>query len=41
MLHLPYLMPHVLLPHAVAVVLGLALFIAALADAPLLDTLRP
>jgi hypothetical protein len=36
-----YLMPQVLLPHAVAVVLGLALFAAALLDAPWLDTLEP
>lgn len=36
-----YLMPQVLLPHAVAVVLGFALFAAALLDAPWLDTLKP
>jgi hypothetical protein len=39
--HLPYLMPQVLLPHAVAVVLGLGLFVAALANVPWLDTLTP
>jgi hypothetical protein len=34
-------MGHVVLPHAVAVLLGLALFIAAVADAPGLDQLQP
>ena len=34
LLRRPYLMPQVLLPHAAAVVLGLALFIAAALNAP-------
>lgn len=38
---LPYVLPQVLLPHAVAVVLGLALYTAAVLDAPGLDTLQP
>jgi hypothetical protein len=34
-------MVHVLLPHAVAVVLGLVLFVCALAEVPGLDQLEP
>jgi hypothetical protein len=34
-------MGHVVLPHAVAVLLGLALFIGAVADAPGLEQLQP
>lgn len=34
-------MPQVFLPHAVAVLLGVALFVGALADVPGLDTLAP
>ena len=34
-------MPHVMLPHVVAVVLGIALFVAAVAGAPGLQTLKP
>jgi hypothetical protein len=41
MLRLPFLLPQVLLPHAVAVVLGVSLYVAALLDAPGLDTLTP
>jgi hypothetical protein len=41
MLRRPYWMPHVLLPHAVAVVLGLLLFVAAAAGTAGLDGLRP
>lgn len=41
LLRLPYVVPQVLLPHAVAVVLGVSLFVAALLDAPGLDTLTP
>lgn len=41
MLRRRYVMPHVLLPHLVAVVLGSALFVAALGDRWGLDALRP
>jgi hypothetical protein len=41
LLRRPYLMPQVLLPHAVAVVLGAALFLAAVQDTPGLDRLQP
>jgi hypothetical protein len=37
----PYWMPHVLLPHVVAVVLGLLLFAGAVADVSGLDRLQP
>jgi hypothetical protein len=37
----PYLLPQVLLPHVVAVFLGVALFLAAMLHAPGLDQLRP
>jgi len=37
----PYRAPHVVFPHAVAVVLGLALFVAAWADLPGLAELMP
>jgi len=36
-----YLIAHVLLPHAVAVVLGSALFVAAVLDTPGLDRMQP
>jgi hypothetical protein len=39
--HLPWWMPNVLLPHAVAVVLGAALFVAGVAGAPWLDGMQP
>ncbi|GAA4357950.1 hypothetical protein [Angustibacter luteus] len=39
--HLPYLMPHVFLPHVVAVVLGTGLFLAAVLGASWLDGLAP
>jgi hypothetical protein len=35
------LLPQVLLPHWVAVVVGAALFVAALVDAPGLESLQP
>jgi len=41
LLRRPYLMPQVLLPHAVAVVLGAALFLAAVLESPGLDRLQP
>jgi hypothetical protein len=39
--HLPYLMPHVMLPHMVAVILAMGLFTAAVVGAPWLDSLKP
>ena len=36
-----YVMPQVMLPHVVAVLLGLALFLAATANAPGLSSLSP
>lgn len=36
-----YVMPQVLLPHAIAVILGAVLFLAALVDAPGLASLQP
>jgi hypothetical protein len=41
LLRLRYVMPQVLLPHAVAVVVGTGLFVAALLDAPGLDRMQP
>jgi hypothetical protein len=41
MLRLRYVMPGVALPHVVAVVLGVGLFLAALVDVPWLDTMQP
>jgi hypothetical protein len=41
MLRRPYWLPHVLLPHVVAVVLGLLLFAGAVAEVPGLDRLQP
>lgn len=41
MLRRPYWMPHVLLPHAVAVVLGILLFVAGAAGIAGLDSLQP
>jgi hypothetical protein len=41
MLYRPFWMPHVLVPHVIAVVLGLLLFAGAVVDIPGLDRLQP